>query len=447
MANDTTGNELFEKAPVPRAYFTLAMPVVISMVVSLVYNLADTFFIAQTGNANIVAGVSVGAPVLTLMLAIGDVFGLGGSSLISRLLGQGKSKDAGRISAFCFWASLATGVVVTVLMLLLRDGALTLLGADDSTWDYACAYYTGIALGAPFIVSLLTPSNQLRTEGLAKESMIGSVAGVLVNIALDPIFISLMGWGAAGAAAASVIGYVVSFVFFTWLTATRARVLSVNPRGATCSASELGALLAIGIPASITNLVQSLCTALTNNALLPYGSTAVAAMGIALKVNMISVLVLVGFSFGSQPLVGYNYGSGDKARLRQVLKFCFGFQAAVGLVLSLGVMAFATPLVNVFMSDPDVVSLAVPMLRLQQVSMVAVAIVMGATCVFQSVGNALSAGVLSISRQGVVFAAALFVLSSAFGLSGVMAAQAVSDVVTCVIAIALLIPLFREELA
>ena len=447
MAENNNGNELFETAPVPRAYFAMALPVVLGMVVSLIYNLADTFFVAQTGDANIVAGVSVGAPVFTLMLAIGDVFGLGGSSLISRLLGQGKDDDVRRISAFCFWGSIVMGIVVTILMLVFRDGALTLLGADASTWEHASAYYTGIAFGAPFIIASLTPNNQLRTEGLATESMIGGVSGVVVNIVLDPIFISLLGWGAAGAAAATSIGYVFSLAAFVWITASRAKKLSVSPRGASCTGQEFGALLAIGIPASITNLMQTICIALTNNFLAAYGSTAVAAMGIALKVNSISVLVLVGFSFGSQPLVGYNYGSGNKKRLREVLKFCFGFQAAVGLVLSLGVIAAANPLVNAFMSDADVVSLAVPMLRLQQVSMVAVAIVLGATCVFQSVGDAVSAGLLSISRQGVVFAVVIFALSAAFGLPGVMAAQAASDVITCVIAVVLLVRLFRRELS
>jgi multidrug efflux pump len=447
MAKDDNANELFESAPVPHAFFTLTMPVVFSMVVSLICNLTDTFFIAQTGDANIVAGISLGGPVFTLMMAIGDVFGLGGSSVISRLLGQGKDEDVRRISAFCFWASLVVGVVVTILMLVFRDFALTILGADASTWEHASAYYTGIAIGAPLIITSLTPGNQLRTEGLAKESMAGGVSGVLVNLVLDPIFINVMGWGAAGAVSATVIGYVFSLGVYVWLTATRATKLSVDPRKASCTLSELGALLAIGIPASITNLMQTICSALTNNCLAVYGATAVAAMGIAGKGGMITTLVLAGFTFGSQPLVGYNYGSGDKKRLREVLKFCFGFQTALALVLSLGVAVFAEQLVNVFMGNPDVATLAVPMMRLQQVSMVAAVTVMGATCVFQSVGDAVSAGFLSISRQGVVFIVVILVLSALFGLQGIMVSQVVSDIVTCAIALALLARLFRRELS
>ena len=168
-------NDLFEKAPIPRAYFTFALPVVFSMVVSLVYNMVDTFFIAQTGNTDLVAGVSLSAPVFTLMIALGDIFGLGGSSVISRLFGQKLDKDGKRLSVFCFYGAIACGILVTVLLLLFRGPVLTLLGADRDTITYASQYYTYIALGAPFIIVSYTPLNLLRTEGFATASMVGSI--------------------------------------------------------------------------------------------------------------------------------------------------------------------------------------------------------------------------------------------------------------------------------
>ena len=170
-------NDLFEKAPIPRAYFTFALPVVFSMVVSLVYNMVDTFFIAQTGNTDLVAGVSLSAPVFTLMIALGDIFGLGGSSVISRLFGQKLDKDGKRLSVFCFYGAIACGILVTVLLLLFRGPVLTLLGADRDTMTYASQYYTYIALGAPFIIVSYTPLNLLRTEGFATASMVGSILG------------------------------------------------------------------------------------------------------------------------------------------------------------------------------------------------------------------------------------------------------------------------------
>ena len=165
-------NELFEKAPVPKAYFTMALPVVFSMVISLVYNMVDTYFIAGTGNTDLVAGVSLGAPVFTLMIALGDIFGLGGSSVISRMFGKKQDDDAKRMSVFCFYGAILCGILVMIVMMLFRSQILKVLGADASTYKYESQYYTGIVLGAPFIILSFTPSNQLRTEGFANPAMI-----------------------------------------------------------------------------------------------------------------------------------------------------------------------------------------------------------------------------------------------------------------------------------
>ena len=185
-------NDLFEKAPVHKAYFSFALPVVFSMVISLIYNMADTYFIAGTGNTNLVAGVSLGAPIFTLMIALGDIFGLGGSSVISRLFGQKKDEDGKRLSVFCFYGAIVCGVIVAAVMMIFRAPILQVLGADSDTIVYASQYYTWLVLGAPFIILVYTPSNLLRTEGFAVGSMTGTVLGAVVNIILDPIFISVL---------------------------------------------------------------------------------------------------------------------------------------------------------------------------------------------------------------------------------------------------------------
>ena len=219
------GNDLFEIAPIPKAYFSFALPVVFSMVISLVYNMADTYFIAATGNTNLVAGVSLGAPIFTLMIALGDIFGLGGSSLISRLFGEKREEEAKRASAFCIWGSIVFGICVSAVLLTFRGPILGILGADETTFQYASGYYTWIAIGAAAIIFGLVPSNILRTEGLAEQAMIGSVIGSIVNIILDPIMIYGIGpvpdMGVKGAAYATVIGQVASavllFIFHTKL--------------------------------------------------------------------------------------------------------------------------------------------------------------------------------------------------------------------------------------
>ena len=437
-------NELFEKVPVPKAYFTLALPVVFSMVVSLVYNMVDTYFIAQTGNTNLVAGVSLSAPVFTLMIALGDIFGLGGSSVISRLFGEKKDEDGKRLSVFCFYAAILCGIVVTIVMMMLREPILYVLGADQDTISYASGYFTYIVLGAPFIILSFTPSNLLRTEGFATAAMTGNILGAVVNMILDPVFISVLGLGAAGAAIATVIGNIFADLFYVWFLLKKSRRLSVNPAGFHIHIAEVGQILAIGIPASITNLMQSIGIALTNRSLLPYGNDRVAAMGIVMKVNLIAVLILVGFAFGAQLLIGYNYGAKNHARLKEILRFCYEFECGAAAVLA-GALSLAAPaMIGLFMQDASIIEIGVPMLRMQQMGMVFTAVVLVTTCTFQSAGKAVGAFLLSVSRQGVVFAAVLFIASKTFAYSGVLMAQAVSDLLTAILAVILLHILIRK---
>ena len=223
-------NELFEKTKVSKAYMTLALPVVLGMVVSLIYNMVDTFFIARTGNTALIAGVSLGTPNFTLKIALGDIFGVGGSSVISRLFGKKEYEDGRRISVFCFYAAIAVGIAVSIILLAAKQPILGLLGCDETTWQYAGDYYQWIALGAPFIILQLTPNNLLRTEGFAKASMIGTMLGAVVNIILDPIFIYTLGMGAAGAAIATVIGNICGAIFYDIFMIKKCRYLSVDFR-------------------------------------------------------------------------------------------------------------------------------------------------------------------------------------------------------------------------
>lgn len=439
-------NELFEKAPVPKAYFKFALPVVLSMVVSLIYNMMDTYFIARTGNTNLVAGVSLSAPVFTLMIALGDIFGLGGSSVISRLFGEKKDEDGKRLSVFCFYAAIVCGILVMAVLLLFREPILYLLGADAETFFYASGYYSYIVLGAPFIILSFTPSNMLRTEGLATASMTGNILGAVINMILDPIFISVLGLGAAGAAIATVIGNIFADIFYIWVLLKKSKRLSINPAGFHIHIVEVGHILAIGIPASITNLMQSIGIALTNRFLLPYGNDKVAAMGIVMKVNLIAALVLIGFAFGAQPLIGYNYGAKNHARLKEILRFCYGFECCTAAVLA-GALSLAAPvMIGIFMRDAAIIEIGVPMLRMQQLGMVFMAVVLVTTCTFQSAGKAVGAFLLSVSRQGVLFAVVLLVASKAFAYQGVLMAQAVSDLLTAVMAVILYVILIRRPM-
>lgn len=430
--------ELFARAPIPRAYFKMALPVVLSMLVSLVYNMVDTWFIAQTQNTALVAGVSLCAPMFTLMVAMGDIFGLGGSSLISRLLGQGEEKRVRHVSAFCSYGAIVWGVLVGALMLIFRQPILHLLGASSDTMDSAMAYYSYLALGAPAIIFTLVPSNILRTEGMAVASMVGSITGTVVNIILDPIFIFGLNMGAGGAALATVLSNVVSAVLFIVLLVTKSQRLSVRPGDCSVQGTELREILVIGVPASITNLMQSFAMTLTNRFLLPYGTENVAALGIALKVNMIVMLIMVGFAFGAQPLLGYNYGANNRERLRDILKFDVLVQLVFSVVMTVVFLISAPQIIRIFMSDGGVIQAGSRILRCMVITMPLMGIILVCTTLFQAAGKAMPAFLLSISRQGVALLICMVVLSAVFGFYGVILAQAAADVVSVILALVLL---------
>lgn len=430
-------NELFERAPIPKAYFKMALPVVFGMVVSLVYNMVDTFFIARTQNTDLVAGVSLCAPVFTMMIALGDIFGLGGSSVISRLFGEKRDQEGRRVSGFCFYAAILCGVAVTALMLVFRGPILRLLGADASTVEYASEYYRYMALGAPLIIVSLTPSNLIRTEGMALQSMISTVTGSVANIILDPIFIFGLGMGAGGAAIATVLGNLVTDLLLVYFVRAKSRKLTVSCRDIRVEKAVVASIFAIGIPASLTNIMQSFGITLMNRYLVRYGTEKVAAMGIALKVNMIVVLVMVGFAFGAQPLLGYCYGAKNSRRLSAILRFDLLVELVFSAVTALLLAVFAPQIVRIFMQDEAIVGAGSVMLRCLLVSTPLIGVVLVFTTLFQAEGKALPALLLSVSRQGVLFALCLVALSALLGYRGVICAQASADLLTAALALVL----------
>ena len=427
-------NELFEKAPIPKAYMKMAMPVVMGMIVTLVYNLVDTYFIALTGNTDLIAGISICAPLFTLLLAIGDIFGIGGSSVISRLLGARKEDEARKKSTFCFYTAIITGIVFTVIMLLFRSPILNLLGATEQTYIYAEQYYRWLILGSTFVIFSLVPTNLLRAEGASMDSMIGSVIGTVINIILDPIFIFTLGFGAAGAAMATIIGYISTCTFFVFYILKKSKILSLSLNGFVPEFASLSEILVIGLPSSISNLMQTIGITLTNRFLMPYGNENIAVMGIVLKIVNIALLVLVGLAFGGQPIVGYNYGAKNMDRLKKTIRFGIAVTGGSGLFFTIVLSLFSKPVISRFLSDTELISLGSKMLRMQLLGMPLVGVCLIFICAFQSTGKALSAFILSACRQGIIYLPVIMITSKIFGLNGVISAQVISDIFTTVVA-------------
>ncbi len=439
-----TNKYLFEEAPVSRAVMTMAIPTMISMLVVVIYNMADTFFIGQTGDPMQVAAVSLATPVFMVFMALGNLFGIGGSSAISRALGEKKPERAKNISSFCCYASLGLGVFMAVLFLVGMDVILVMIGASTNTIDFAREYLTYIAFGGPFIMFGTAFGNILRGEGAARESMTGNMIGTVTNIVLDPVMILVFGWGVAGAAIATVIGNIAASLFYVSYFLRKKSSLSIRLRDFRMGGRIASSVAAIGIPASLNNILMSCANIVLNLMLGGYGDTPVAAMGVAMKSNMIVVLLQIGLCAGIQPLIGYNYGARNKKRLFQVFRFTGIFAVVMGSILTAVMVIAKRFVVQAFINDPAVIAYGMQMVIALQLSGPFIGILFLCIYTIQGMGKAIPSLILTICRQGLIFIPLIIVLNKVVGLNGVIYAQSVADYCSIVIALVICMGIFKS---
>lgn len=439
-----TNTDLFEKAPVPKAVATMAVPTMISMLVVVIYNMADTFFIGQTKDPLQVAAVSLATPVFMIFMALGHLFGIGGSSAISRALGERRKDRAWHISSFCCYGSLGLGVMVAVISVLGMEQILHLIGASENTIGFARQYLTIISIGAPTIMFSTAFANILRGEGASRESMVGNLLGTIVNIILDPVMILGLGWGVSGAALATIIGNIAACFFYISYYVRGKSMLSIHVKDFRMGEGIAASVAAIGIPASLNNILMSFANIILNQALVGYGDTPVAAMGVALKSNMLVVLLQIGLCVGIQPLIGYNYGSGNKKRLMQVFKFTGVASVIMGMLLTLFMIIARKTMIQVFINDAEVVSYGIRMVVALQLSAPFIGILFLCINTIQGMGKALPSLVLTVCRQGLIFIPLIFILNAMLGLDGVIYAQPAADYLSILVGIMICMHLFRS---
>lgn len=434
--------DVFEKDPVPLAVFKLALPTVLSMIVSVFYNMVDTFFVGRTGDPNQVAAVSVATPVFLFFMAAGNIFGIGGSSFLSRALGEKKYDKAKNISSFCLYAGILVGIIGMILLFVFMKEILEAVGTSGNTFPYAREYLSWIAYGGVAIVVSTAFINLIRGEGASQSAMKGIMAGTIANIILDPIFIldsfcgiSCFGMGVAGAAIATVIGNLVSIAVFFAHVMSKNSVLTLSPRYFTVRNGILGGVFLIGLPASLTGILMSLSNIITNKFLVSYGDVNVAGMGIAMKANMLVIFVQLGIAMGTQPLIGYSFGAKNFTRLKSVMKFAMLCNITAGISLTAVYFALTQQIVNVFINDTMVIEAGIRMLRALMVSSPVIGILFVFNFSFQAMGKAIPSLALAVSRQGFVFLPAIILLDTFFGLEGIVLAQPIADYVSILIAL------------
>ena len=437
---------VFSEYKIPKAVATLSLPAMLGMLINIVYNLADTFFVGQTGDANQVSAVSVAMPLFLFFLSVGNLFGVGGCAFISRSLGEGNRDKIKAISSFCIYTAIGVSVVLAGIFLLLRKPMLYLAGASDNSIGFAVDYLFWVSLGAPFIVTSINVGNLIRGEGAAKDSMVGMVIGQLTNIVLDPIFILSsgdklfgftlpfgLGIGVAGAAIATVIGNIVSVLYYLIYFLRGKSILSITPERYTVKEGIPKGVVSVGAPAALTNLLMSMSNIVTNMFLSNYGDTAVAAMGVAMKANMLVVMLQLGLAQGIQPLVGFCYGAKNYTRMNKSIRFGI----LCNLIIGTGMTAFyffaRRNVISAFIDNGEVVNYGVKMLTALMSSGAVLGILFIINFAFQGMGKGLQSLLLAVGRQGLVFLPLLFIMDKLVGLEGIIWAQPTADFI-CIIA-------------
>ena len=435
---DNKSMEVFAKAPIRKAVLQNALPAMAAMLMVLIYNLAGTFFIGQTHDDLQVAAVSLATPVFLLFMSVGTVFGIGGTSVISRALGEGRRDYAKKACSFCMWICVAVGVLMSALFLIFMDQILALIGASAETWNYAKTYLTIVSCSGPFVLIANCYFNVIRAEGQSGKAMMGQLLGNLLNVILGSITILVFGWNIAGAAIATVIGNIVGAGYYIVYFLKGSSSLSISLKDFSVKGKVSSGVLAIGVPAALGNLLMSLSSIIMNSQMAKYGDMAVAGVGgVAMKVTMMTGMVCIGLGQGVQPLLGYCVGAKNWERYRSALKFSLIFAFSLSTVLTLLCYLFTGQIVSVFLMDAAAYDYGVSFAHILLCTSFLFGVFYVLTNALQARGAATESLIVNISRQGLIYIPSMFILGAIFHETGLIWAQPVADVLSLLLAIGL----------
>ena len=439
--------ELFENAPVHKAVMKMALPTILSMLAMVVYNMTDTFFVGQTGDSYQVAAVSLCNPVFMFLMSLGSLFGVGGGSAISRALGANNLKRASNVSSFCFYAVLAGSVVVGLLFYLAMPFVLWVMGASENTYGFAKDYLTWTCIGTLAITFSNSFPTIIRSEGAAMHATVGMLVGIIANIILDPIFITTLGMGVGGAALATVIGNVLTCLYYlTYLIVKRnSTILSLKPNDFKIGDSIAKEVVSVGLPSACNNVLQSSAYILFNNLIAGYGDQCVAALGVAMRSSTLVVMTQMGVSTGMQPLVAYSYGAKKLNRLKETVKFSIIFSLILGFGLSLIYLIFTPEIIRMFIDDPVVIEYGVLILRILLISTPVLGFMFCFMSAMQGTGRAMASFIVSICRQGLAFIPCIFILNAIFGFNGLISSEVIADYITIIVSTLMFIRVYKQE--
>ena len=441
---------LFESAPIPEAVLSLAVPTIITQLINIIYNFADTWFVGRTGNAAMVAALSVCMPVYILLTAVANLFGIGGASVISRALGRKDPRYARKAFAFCFYGGLAAAVLYSVIIALLRSRLILSIGGDQSSYPYIYDYmfWTMIVGAVPTVGNVLC-GHLVRSVGAAREAGFGMSMGGVLNIILDPLFMFVIlppGHEVTGAAVATCLSNTAAFVYFL-IYIYRHRdhqVLTLSPSDFTLGEGIPSGVVSIGVPAALATSMAMLSNIVANSLVSEYGSAAVAGMGVAKKINMLAFNTTMGLTQGVLPLLGYNFGAGNFHRLKKSIAFTGAVGLIFNLLCTLMFRSFAPGLVSFFIAEEASVSFGSAFLRVIALATPLASICYLTNTVFQASGRRISSFLLSILRKGCMDIPLMLLFKTLMGMYGIVWATPCAEIGSLLVAAVLIRLMIRD---
>ena len=447
----TAREDVFERYSVPHAMAVMAIPTILSQLITLIYNLADTWFVGQTNNPFMVASCTLVLPAYMISIVIANIFGAGGGTLVSRLLGKRDLEEAKRVASAGWWMALASALAYSLLCLLIRDPFLKLLGASDNTLGYAREYmFFVIILGGAFCVMSSTMSSMIRSIGYSSKASLGLALGGLLNIALDPLFMFVIlpdGKQVMGAALATMISNMVSFSYFIfiYLKLKNTTVLTLGRPQERPRPESMRAVFAVGVPAAVSLLLFDLCNIIINRLSAGHGDIELAAIGIVLRAERLPLNTGVGICMGMIPLLAYNYAAKNYRRMRDV----FGFSRIVGLVFSLLCVVlyrvFASQIMGAFIGDAKTVRFGTAFLKARCFATPVMFLCFSMVHFMQAIGRGTESFLLAVVRQLVFNIPLLILLNRFYGMNGIVWTQLIADVLTVIVSYLVYFRVVKQE--
>lgn len=431
--------ELFGTGSIWKAIAQMSIPAVITMLVMVIYNMVDIYFVSRTGDTAQIAAISLAGPVFQVQSAFGTLIGGGGCAVISNALGKGDGVKVKACSGACMAMVLASAVLLGGVVLLFPDFVIGLLGADADTWQFTKDYVCILAAGMVFTVFSTVFSNIIRAEGASKESMIGNGIGTITNMILDPIFILWFGMGVKGAALATVLGNVLAALFYLYYFLKKETALSLNPKYVSSMPVVFGSVLLLGVPSAISNLLAGLTHTISNHILISYGASTVAAVGVGGKASFIVTMVVMGICMGVQPVIAYNYGAGNQKRTKEALVKTGILSLCVGIGLTAICFLFRGRLAALFLDDSSLLAQSIHIMEIHFILVPFVGLYYLGVNFLQAAGKALLATILSAFRQGIFYVPVILIMHQMAGLEGVYYTNVVTDFVAILLSVSLLL--------